>query len=152
MSSAHRRTRRGAAVLAAAAVVVASTSGCAVVARGLLVADTLATVHDVVSRESGPRPVSGARPGPGTLEAVVDGTGGDGLRLREEPGGRRIALLEEGETVRWSCRRTGPSAEGPRGTTTAWALVTSADGVEGFASGAYLRGEEDVEALPTCPE
>jgi hypothetical protein len=141
MSSAHHRTRRVAAVLAAAAVVVASTSGCAVVARGLVVAETLTTVRDIT------RPTSGTR----TLEAVVDGTGGDGLRLREEPGGRRIALLEEGEVVRWSCRRTGPSAEGPRGTTTAWARVTSADGETGFASGAYLRGEEDVEALPTCP-
>jgi hypothetical protein len=140
MSSAHRRTRRVAAVLAAAAVVT-SSSGCAVVARGLVVAETLTTVRDIT------RPTSGTR----TLEAVVDGTGGDGLRLREEPGGRRIALLEEGEVVRWSCRRIGPSAEGPRGTTTAWARVTSADGETGFASGAYLRGEEDVEALPSCP-
>jgi hypothetical protein len=140
MSSAHRRTRRVAAVLAAAAVVT-SSSGCAVVARGLVVAETLTTVRDIT------RPTSGTR----TLEAVVDGTGGTGLRLREEPGGRRIALLEEGEVVHWSCRRTGPSAEGPRGTTTAWARVTSADGETGFASGAYLRGEEDVEALPSCP-
>ncbi len=141
MSSAHRRT----AVLAAAVALVAATSGCAAAARGLLDLDTVATVHDVVD------PASGARPAPGTREAVVDGTGRSGLRLRDEPGGRRITVLAEGTVVQWSCRRTGPTAEGPRGTTDLWARVTSADGDTGFASGAYLRGREDVSALPTCP-
>lgn len=153
MSGRSRALVRHSAVMIVTAAVLTATSGCAAAARILFAVDTLATVNEIMDSPVGGAPdlTSSTSTSAVIGEAVVDGTGGSGLWIRQEPGGRGITVLDEGRVVDWSCRRDGPRASGPRGTTTHWALVRSVDGNTGFASGAYLLGPSDVATLPPCP-
>jgi hypothetical protein len=79
-----------------------------------------------------PRPSLTFTPTPPPVPAVVHGTGGQGVYLRDAPGleGKKIASLQEGETV----EVLGPAVEKDG---TWWVPVQTSSGIRGWMAVEY---------------
>lgn len=138
--SASTQLRSVAALLTAAALAT-SLSGCAMAVRALTLAEGVSALHDLAES---PALVTGQR---GLVEAVVTGTGGEGLWLREQPGAEPLTVLPDGTEVVVDCQTDGPTVEGSMGRTSVWSHVRTPEGDRGYMSNGYL----DVDpGAPVC--
>lgn len=141
------RFRRHAALSVCAVMISLSSSGCAAAARVLTVVQAVSTVHNMLASLS---PSDTSDSGSSTQHAVVSGTGGSGLRLERHPGSGRLSTWPDGSSVTVQCTATGPPVAGPRGATSTWSRVTTADRSRGFMSNAYLTITTDADSMLPC--
>jgi hypothetical protein len=141
-----RRIRRAATALLVVATLTLPATGCAVLARVLTTAEAISAVHDLASAPPVARTVTG---GAG-ISGIVTGTRGTGLRLKDHPGGHRIAAFPDGTRVTIGCHSSGPRITGPAGATSMWSRVLTPDGRRGYMSEAYLRIDHASSDVPTC--
>jgi hypothetical protein len=139
--------RRGlvAAGLAALVLTVPPLSGCAVVGRLFTAAEVLSAAGDVLDAVAQPAAHRSAE-----VRGVVNGTHGAGLRLRASPGAGQVAVLPDGTAVAVLCLVSGPHVRGPRGATSDWSYVRTAEGGNGYLSNAYLELDTDPEIVHLC--
>ena len=129
-------------------VVATSTPGPTATVAPTLAAPVLTPTSaptTVVERAPSPSPAAAAEPVPSPSPAppartdlsplVVRGTGRDGLVVRREPGGERVALADEGQTV--TDLGEERLAEGR-----VWRRVRVPDGTEGWVAAAFLAAPE----------
>lgn len=142
------RLRRAAAALTLSAALAVATSGCALAGRLLTTAEVITMVDDLAAESADRTPSVLLAAEDGTPRAVVTGTGGSGLRLNGRPGADRLAVLPDGTLVTVECWVDGPTVDGAKGTTSAWARVGAPGGESGYMSGGYL--ETSPDPAPTC--
>lgn len=136
------------AAVAGAALVLPALSGCAVAARVLTAVELLEAMGEFADRASdGTRGASSMHEQP---IATVTGTGGEGLRLNDRPGGDRIDALPDGTLVDVLCRVDGPERNGPFGPTTEWLQVRVPDGRSGYMSSAFLDRPPTEVTVYSC--
>lgn len=145
-----KTSRRVAALLVCIAMVSLSLSGCAAAARVLTAADVVSRLNDIVASFPPSGAVDPRLSEASKARAVVSGTGGAGLRLERRPGSGRLSVWPDGSDLTIECAATGPRVSGPRGATSTWSRVTTADGDQGFMSDAYLEVTEGTDAVPPC--
>jgi hypothetical protein len=111
-----------------------------VAGRLLTAAGAAASVADILEAGADATPparTAGDRP---IVRAVVSGTHGDGLRLRDSPDGERLSAYPDGTVVTVECRVSGSS----------WSYVRTPDGSRGYMADAYLVLDADPGAVPPC--
>lgn len=137
-----RRQLRNVAGLLVAVVLATSVSGCAMAWRGLTIISALDDLaeHDESS-------IVATTQQQGLVEAVVTGTGGEGLWLRGGPGVDPLIVVGDGTVVVVDCHTDGPTVANALGETSTWSHVTTPQGDTGYMSNGYL----DVDpGAPTC--
>lgn len=94
---------------------------------------------------SSPSPSPSPAPSMAPVKARVSGTGGVGLRVRQEPttASAQIGLLEEGQIVAIECRATGETIDG----NASWSYLPEEGG---FASDAFLTLLPGEPTPPPC--
>lgn len=141
-----RHRARGAYALLIVATLVLPTTGCAFVARAITAAEAISLLRDLASAVPTTRTVSGSD----VIDGVIAGTHGSGLRLKDRPGGHRVAAFPDGTKVRIECHTNGPRVTGPTGPTSTWSRVRTPDGRRGYMSDAYLRIDHVDSSVPAC--